>query len=391
MTDDLNLREDTAHGQQAEAPWRILVVDDDPEVFAVTQLALGDFEFAGRGVQLLTAASAAEARALLARDSGVALVLLDVVMESEHAGLDLVRYIRQELGNSSTRIVLRTGQPGQAPPRDIVSRFEIDDYRTKTELTYERLQTLVVTSLRTYRLLQRMEAKQRELARSNRELEAFAYVASHDLQTPLRSVVGFAQLLQSGYRDTLDERGRELLDYIVAGGREMRAVISDLLDYARIGSAAAEHAPLDLNQVFANACQQLQATIRQREASVTSGPLPTVRANATQMEQLFRNLIDNGLKFQPGAQPVVRVEAQALTEGGWELRFTDRGIGIAPQHLGTIFELFQRLHAPDKFPGTGMGLAICRKIVQVHGGVMRVESTPGQGSSFIFSLPGAAP
>ncbi|HVT35168.1 MAG TPA: histidine kinase dimerization/phospho-acceptor domain-containing protein, partial [Nevskiaceae bacterium] len=246
-TDLLGLRASSAPDAP---PWLVLVVDDDAEVHAVTRLALSAFEFAGRPVRILEAHSAAEARTRLAQHTDIALILLDVVMETEHAGLDLVRYIRDELKNSIVRIVLRTGQPGQAPPLDVVVRYEIDDYRSKTEMTFERLNISTLTALRAYRLLQQMEQRQRELAQSNQDLERFAYVASHDLQAPLRSVAGFAQILQKRYTMALDSEGRELLDFVMRGTSDMQALINDLLQLSRVGRSSAARGLVNLNQVL---------------------------------------------------------------------------------------------------------------------------------------------
>jgi signal transduction histidine kinase len=387
MSSDLKLLEDDKAPAGGAAVWRVLVVDDDPEVHAVTRLALNDFEFIGRRLEIISAQSASEARGLLVRNPDVALVLLDVVMETEHAGLDFARYIRDEIGNKTVRIVLRTGQPGQAPPREVVNRYEIDDYRTKTELTYERLYTLVLTSLRTYGLLQRMQEHQAALQRSNQELESFAYVASHDLQTPLRGVIGFAQLLQSRYKDKVDQEGQEMLAFIVSCGHDMRAVISDLLEFSRVGRVNNSIAPVDLNLVLQAVTHQLQATISQRGADVRCNALPTIDGNAVQMEQLFRNLLDNAIKFQPGDVPRVEVSARVREGGFWEVRVRDWGIGIDPAQADRIFELFRRLHPSDQFPGTGIGLAICKKIVEFHGGTIRVEPAPEHGSVFVIVLP----
>jgi signal transduction histidine kinase len=387
MSSDLNLIEDREEAAAPGRAWRVLVVDDDPEVHAVTRLALSDFEFIGRRLEIISADSASAARGLLVRHPDIALVLLDVVMETEHAGLDFARFVREDLGNKAVRIVLRTGQPGQAPPREVVQRYEIDDYRTKTELTYERLFTLVLTSLRTYRLLQQMQERETALRRSNQDLESFAYVASHDLQTPLRGVIGFAQLLQSRYRAVLDNEGQELLSFIVSSGHDMRAVINDLLEFSRVGRVNSSIAPVDLSRTLSTVLHQLQGPIGERGARIDIAALPTLEANGVQMEQLFRNLIDNALKFQPGPAPRVEVSARAVGGGDWELAVRDFGIGIDASQHERIFELFRRLHPADEFPGTGIGLAICKKIAGFHGGSIRVESVPKRGSTFFILLP----
>lgn len=175
MSDTLAFAPERARPEASGTPWQVLVVDDDPEVHAVTRLMLENCEFAGRRLTLLHAHSAAEARTRLGEHPGIALVLLDVVMETEHAGLDVARHIRQELGNHAIRIVLRTGQPGQTPVQQVVAEYDIDDYLPKSELRFQRLHILATTTLRTYALLRELEAKQAELRRSNEELERFAF------------------------------------------------------------------------------------------------------------------------------------------------------------------------------------------------------------------------
>lgn len=371
--------------ESAEA-WRILVVDDDPEVLAVTRLCLRDFRFANRPVQLLDADSAAAAREILARTPEIALILLDVVMETEHAGLDLVRYVREELDNSAVRIVLRTGQPGQAPAMDVAERYQIDDYRTKTELTFERLRVLVTTALRSYGLVRQLEARSRALAEHASELERFSYVASHDMQTPLANIARLVQLLQRRLADSLTDRQRELMDLLVASTHDLQQLITDLLALARVGREQIDRsAPVDLNRTMERVTAQLQGVLEERQVQLDVGPLPVVEGHAVLLEQLLRNLIDNAIKFQPQARPQVAISARETAEG-WELRVRDAGIGIDAEHLQRIFEPFQRLHTREQFPGSGVGLAICRRVARLHGGNIVAESQPGQGTTMIVRL-----
>lgn len=382
----LPLIEDTPDQPARPDPWLVLVVDDDPEMHSVTRLCFADFQHEGRGLRVLSAHSGAEAREMLAQHPDIALVLLDVVMESEHAGLELARYIRDELGNRMVRIVLRTGQPGQAPPRDVVRQYEIDDYRTKTELTFERLHVLTVTALRTYRLLREQEARERRLAQYSDELERFAYAASHDLQTPLRTVIRFAQRLQEKYESLLSGEGQEYLCYIVQGSRDLHRLIEDLLEYTRIGRSDAPTQPVALGDAVREACGQLQSEIDIRRAEIDFGELPTVQGHHGQFVEMFHQLIDNAIKFQPNATPRVSIAAIAVGDH-WEIRVADRGIGIEPRHLARIFEPYRRLHGPEEYSGSGIGLAICRKIAQLHGGDIRAQSVPGTGTTIIVTLP----
>lgn len=370
----------------ATPPWRVLVVDDDPEVHAVTRLALNDFSFEDRHLQILEAQSAAEARELWLRESGIALVLLDVVMETDHAGLDFVHFVRNEQRNDKVRIVLRTGQPGQAPALDVIKRYEIDDYRTKTELTFQRLNVLVTTALRTYRLLQKMDERQRALEESSRELERFAYFTSHDLQSPLRTLVTFSQLLESRYRDVLDANACELLDRVVVGAHDMEILIVNLLEYSRIGRAEAKFERVDLNQVIEATRRSTQALIEQRGAVLEYGVLPQLDGNAELLQKLFTKLIDNAIRYQPQERPSVRIEAEDL-DGFWEIRVVDRGVGIDARSHQAVFEPFRRVQHRERFRSTGISLAICKRVAEVHGGSIDIRSAPGQGTTVSVSLP----
>jgi len=386
----LRLTEEPVPAVTTLPPWQVLVVDDDPEVHAVTELSLRDFRYDGRPLELLNADSALAARRVLGATPDIALILLDVVMETEHAGLDLARYVREELRNNAVRIVLRTGQPGQAPPLEVVGRYQIDDYRTKTELTFERLHVLVTAALRTYRLVRQLELRNEALAQHASELERFTYVASHDMQTPLHNIVRLTQLLQRRLADTLGQGERELMDLVIDSTRDLQHLIDDLLTLARVGRGDLRIGSVDLNQTVRRVAEQLKGLMDERGVQLDYRDLPTVPGNAVLLEQMLRNLIENAIKFQPGAQPQVRIMAAAMAEG-WQLRVSDRGLGIASEHLERVFEPFHRLHTRDQIPGSGVGLAICQRVARLHGGDIRAESVLGQGTTMVVYLPRTPP
>ena len=229
-----------------------------------------------------------------------------------------------------------------------------------------------------------------ELSRSNAELEQFAYVASHDLQEPLRMVTSFTQLLANRYKDELGPDAVEFVDFIIDGAKRMRELINDLLEYSRVETRGKPLVPTDCSRVFVAACDNLRASIEESGAAVTADPLPIVMGDETQLVQLFQNLIGNAIKYRSERPVQVHVEAKRHN-GQWLFGVRDNGIGIEPQYSERIFVIFQRLHSKTDYPGTGIGLAICKKIVERHGGRIWVESLVGQGSTFYFLLEAVNP
>ncbi len=225
-----------------------------------------------------------------------------------------------------------------------------------------------------------------ELARSNTELEQFAYVASHDLQEPLRMVASYVQLIEKRYKDKLDSDGREFIGFAVDGAKRMRVLIEDLLAYSRITTRAEPFQSIDLEQVLEMVTDNLQVVVRESGVQITHSPLPTVVGDVTQLTQLLQNLISNAIKFHRDEEPEINIHAE-LKDEYWHISVQDNGIGIEAQHLDRIFLLFQRLHGRGTYPGTGLGLAICKKIVERHGGTIWAESEPGSGTKFSFTIP----
>lgn len=229
------------------------------------------------------------------------------------------------------------------------------------------------------------------LEKSNAELEQFAYVASHDLQSPLRNVISFAQLLQRRCGESLGAKGGEYVATIIHSAGHMHSLITDLLTFSRVGRGNPALAPIDMEHLLAEVEHTLAARIREKGAQITHGPLPVIAGTPTEVRQLLQNLLENALTFQAdGTPPQVHVAARSA-QSSWEFSVRDNGIGIRPEHQGRIFQMFERLHDGEAFPGTGVGLAICRKIVLQHGGRIWVESEVGKGATFRFTLPLQAP
>ncbi len=225
-----------------------------------------------------------------------------------------------------------------------------------------------------------------ELERSNKELEQFAYVASHDLQEPLRMVASYTQLLEMRYKDKLDSDANDFINYAVDGANRMQRLINDLLVYSRVGTRGKPFEPVDSQLALGQAIVNLEVLISENQTIITNDDLPPLIADSTQLVQLFQNLVDNAIKFRSDKTPYIHVSAKQ--EGNeWIFSVRDNGIGIDPQHKERIFVIFQRVHSREEYSGTGMGLAICKKIVERHGGRIWVDSKPGEGSTFYFTMP----
>ncbi|HEY5287804.1 MAG TPA: ATP-binding protein [Solirubrobacteraceae bacterium] len=264
-----------------------------------------------------------------------------------------------------------------AGPREIVQLGgEIDAMRRRI---VEEL--VVVEGIR-----KQLEAQALDLKRSNAELEQFAYVASHDLQEPLRKVASFCQALQRRYGGQLDERAEQYIEFAVDGAKRMQILINDLLAFSRVGRSGVEHELVDLNPVLAEAEASLSSALKESGATVVAAELPSVRGERSLLVSLFQNLIGNAVKFRGEQPPVVRLSV-ADQDGQWQFSCADNGIGVEEEYADRIFVIFQRLHTKEAYPGTGIGLAMCRKIVEYHGGRMWLDSEHKPGAEFRFTLP----
>ena len=254
--------------------------------------------------------------------------------------------------------------------------------KTETELRRYREHLEELVKQRTSEL----EQMTNELSRSNTELQQFAYVASHDLQEPLQVIKGFLKLFEKRYKDNLDEKGREFISFTIDGAKRMQDLIRDLLEYSRVGHKTKEFNPIECSVILERALFNLKVAIEKSRAQVTYDNLPTIMVDATQFTSLFQNLIGNAIKFHGAEAPRIHISAE-LKGNEWLFSVSDNGIGIDLKFIDKIFAVFQRLHTRDEYPGTGIGLAVCKKIVEQHGGRIWVESELQKGSTFYFTLP----
>jgi signal transduction histidine kinase len=376
----------------SRAPATVMVVDD---VAANLQVMASELERGGYSVVVAQGGEEAMERAALVRPD---LILLDVLMP----GIDGFETCRRLKSAQATRDIPVIFMTALSDTPQKLAGFDVGavDYVTKpldgTEVL-ARVRTQVALAemrrqlaARNAQLAQEVAVRQQAeaaLQRSNAELEQLAYVASHDMQEPLRMIASYLQLVEQRYQDKLDADGREFIGYAVDGAKRMQVLINDLLTYSRVGTKARPFEPVALQAVVDTALVHLRVAIEESGALVAiSNPLPKVQGDSTQLVQLMQNLVANAIKFRGSATPEVRIECRD-DGAAWCLKVRDNGIGIEPAYFERIFVLFQRLHGRGSYPGTGIGLALCKRIVERHGGRIWVESTPGQGSAFCFTLP----
>ena len=355
---------------------KVLMVEDDPNDIELNLRALQESGFDVDCDAVQTRDEFAERVRVTAYD----VILADYNLPAWN-GMETVEVLRQE--KLDIPVIVVSGYLGELRAVECIKQGAAD-YVLKDHLV--RLQESVRRALRDKKLREEHRCAQEDLARSNRDLEQFAYVASHDLQEPLRMVAIYTQLLAERYRGKLDADADKYIHYAVDGATCMQTLVHDLLAFSRVGRQGREFTLVDCAAVIAVALKNLHAAIQESGARVECGHLPPVVADSSQMTQLFQNLIGNAIKFRGAEPPVVRITADRTKQ---EVIFSvaDNGIGIAPEHADSIFVIFKRLHTRAEYPGSGIGLAICKKIVEQHGGRIWVESEPGHGCNFRFALP----
>jgi signal transduction histidine kinase len=355
---------------------RVLIVEDDP---SDVELALYGLKKGGFTPDADVVQTSDDFKARIFKNA-YEVVLADYGLPGWN-GMETVEILRK--AGLDTPVIMVSGALGELKAVECIKQGAAD-YVLKDH--WARLPDSVRRAIREKKLRDDHRKAQSDLARSNRELEQFAYVASHDLQEPLRMVAAYTQLLAERYHGKLDANADKYIHYIVDGALRMQMLIQDLLTFSRVGRGGIERQPVQVGDVLKIAIRNLGAAIEESSAHITVDPLPNVIADRPMLVQLFQNLIANAIKFRGPSPPAIRVAAEKKANE-WVLSVADNGIGIAPEYFEIIFVVFKRLHTHDEYPGSGIGLSICKKIVEQHGGCIWVESQPGQGATFKFTLP----
>ncbi|MBD1207410.1 MAG: hybrid sensor histidine kinase/response regulator [Ignavibacteria bacterium] len=412
QSDSLELLDDFAPSTSPHLPgWKILIVDDDVEIHSVTRYALTDYAFQGQGVAVTSLYSARETREILPAIPDVAVILLDVVMETADAGLRLVEYIRNTLDNQFVRIILRTGQPGEAPEFEVIRKYDINDYKSKTELTNTKLLTAITSSLRSFsdimeiehyrqHLQHLVEERTRQLHKQNEELVAlnaekneFLGIAAHDLKNPLSGIKSLSEMLLYSADDLTDAYRQEFLHQILASSERMFELITNLLDVNAIEQQgiALSIVRLDSVPIVRMICDMYntRAEAKQIRVLTEAPPEALVHADELAMQQVIDNIVSNAVKYSPhGKNITVRITQNSTTV---RIAVQDEGPGLSEEDKTKLFGKFARLSARPTGGehSTGLGLSIVKKMVEAMNGKVWCESELGKGACFIVELPRA--
>lgn len=366
---------------------RVLLVEDDAadRDLILRELGKGEFEIVCEVVQ-----TADEFRQRV-RTNCPDVVLSDYNL-GQWRGTEALEILREE--GLDIPLILVSGALGDVTAVECIKQG-VTDYVLKDSLA--RLSVALRGALKDkkaredrQRAQESLAQKVEELASSNRDLEQFAYVASHDLQEPLRMVAAYTQLLADRYRGKLDDQADKYINYAVDGAARMQSLIHDLLALSRVGRQETELKNTNCNEVVTQAVKDLQASILESGAVINVGSLPWLKANETQLKQVFQNLIGNAIKFRGSRSPVIDIAAQRQG-ANWIFSIADNGIGISPEHAENVFIIFNRLHTRTEYPGNGIGLAICKKIVERQGGKIEALPRDGGGTIFRLTLPAGRP
>lgn len=378
---------------------RVLVTDDDD---ADRMIILRALDRTGLELEVQEAATGGEALRLM-QDKRFDCVFVDYMLPDMN-GTELLQTIMAPDWPMIAAIMLTGAGDENVATQALTSGAQ--DYLTKSELNVTAIRRALLRAVEKVELLKNLDEQREELEHSNRELEQYAYVTSHDLQEPLRIIVSFLQLLERHNGDKLDAKSREYMDFIVDGSKRMQQMVASLLELSRIGRGSDDFERCDTEDLLKEAIANLQISIAESEAEVTWDAMPVLSCNRQRIVQLLQNLVGNAIKYRDDKAPRIHVSARPMAVDAverlnyatsarhqtiWQFTVEDNGIGIDEKYAERIFIIFQRLHSRESYEGTGIGLALCKKIVQLHHGKIWVEPRDEGGSRFMFTLPSMQP
>ncbi len=385
--DDSPLLQGAAEASEGPTrPWKLLIVDDEPEVHSITRLALSDFRYRRRGLEFISAFNGGDAQQIIENDPEIAVILLDVVMETEDAGLKVIQYIRQTLGNRFVRIVLRTGHPGLAPERRVIEAYDINDYRAKTDLTQDRMFSLIHTSLTAYEHLTSLARSRRQLASVAEEYKALLERVAARVGAPAGLVSQAAASLRPALEPHTPPELRDQWDHLDDGSQRITELAHGLERLSRLAHAESAPAEFDGDAAMQEVLQNCADMIQRSGAQVNLAQFPTLYGHRVLFQQLMEELLRNALQFHDHRPPQVDISIQARGQN-WSIAVADRGRGIPADRLEDIFQAFVSSPSASPTQSEGLGLVICRKIAALHGGKLWAEARSGGGSRLILLLP----
>ncbi|MGR6874470.1 response regulator [Pseudomonas sp. HK3] len=382
--------------------YEILVVDDDEYVHQLTKMVLRGFHFDGHPIRLASALSAKEAIEYLGNHDNVAVALVDVVMETDDAGLQLVNHIRNVYSNNEIRLLIRTGQPGAAPEESVFQDYDINDYLSKTDITAHKLRMALLNALRSYRDIRHAVELQKQIMLAEQESRTAAAASeaksqflahmSHEIRTPLNGIIGIADILS---QTNLSEEQSKYVNTIEKSGEALLSIINDILDFSKIeaGKLELEHTDFSLNEICESLGNIFVAKLKEKKLNYTFKLDPNIpsflNGDPLRIKQILLNLVSNSLKFT--SKGGIHIDVHCLNCNGniqLEFRIIDTGIGIPENKLNSLFEAFTQVDSSTtrKYGGTGLGLQITKRLIELMGGKIHVESQLNEGSTFIFNI-----
>jgi len=400
--------EKSAQTMESEEKWKILVVDDEEDIHSVTRMALKGFTYRGKGIEFYDAYTAREAEEILKKHPDIALILLDVVMETTNAGLDLVKVIREKLGNQFTQIIIRTGQPGQAPEREVIVSYEINDYKTKTELTSIKLFTVALASLRTYESIRKIDQLNEEFReeiekrikkeknlifakekaeKSDRMKTEFLQQMSKEIQAPLNLILNSSDLIREEVKDKVNENIRQMFDHMYFSGKRIIRAVQLILDLSEVqsGKYDLQKEQFNLEEMISGLIQENQYIIGQNKLDViitNEMKDKILQGDPYSIRQIFSNILDNALKYSKGGR--IDVSIRQNGEDTIQVEIADTGPGISETFMNKLFHPFTRekITGNNDHDGLGLGLTLAKEYCRLNNMEIQVKTRKGEGAVF---------